>query len=184
MHGPQQEGGAPDPVGQGRAIQVDALAGVDLGLPVERKVVGVLGDEHLGDGRLGRQAALDQPRRRGRLDHDVLAGPAGILRPAHHQHPELRRHDVEPLGDVLADPMQHPRAARAGLARDVDHSLDPRQVGRQGATVRPALCDPCARSAGAVSSAAARPAASTCSASSSPSRSWSSGRLSARRPKR
>ena len=31
-------------------------------------MIGVLGDHHVGDGRLRRQAALDQPRRRRRLD--------------------------------------------------------------------------------------------------------------------
>src|SRR6266702_1512056 len=37
MHRPQQEGRAPHPVGQRRAIQVDALAGVNLGLAVKRE---------------------------------------------------------------------------------------------------------------------------------------------------
>ena len=59
---------------------VDALAGVDLGLAVERQVVGVLGDQHVRDQRLGRQAALDQPRRRRRLDDRLGAGAAGVLR--------------------------------------------------------------------------------------------------------
>ena len=53
MHGPEQEGGAPDPVGQRRAVEADALAGEDLRLPVQRKVVGVLGDEHLRDESVG-----------------------------------------------------------------------------------------------------------------------------------
>ena len=97
MHRPQQEGGAADPVGQGRAIELDALARIDLRLPIERQMIGVLGDQHLRDRRLGRQAALDQPRRRGRLHDNVLAGPAGVFGPAHDQHPELRRNDVEPL---------------------------------------------------------------------------------------
>jgi hypothetical protein len=69
-------------------------------------VIGVFGDQHLGDRRLGRQAALDQPRRRGRLHHHVLARPAGVLGPAHDQHAELCRDDVEPLAHILADPMQ------------------------------------------------------------------------------
>ena len=116
-----------------------ALAGVDLGLPVERQVIGVFGDQHLGDRRLGRQAALDQPRRRGRLHHDVLASPAGVFGPAHDQHPELRRHDVEALAHVLADPMQRAPAAGAGMIVDIDHHLDARQMCRQRSAVHPAL---------------------------------------------
>jgi hypothetical protein len=42
----------------------------------------------------------------------------------------LGRHDVEPLGDVLADPMQLTGAAGADLARDVDERFDARQMGR------------------------------------------------------
>ena len=106
MNRAQQEGGPSDPVGQCRAIEVDALAGINLRLAIQRKVVGIFRHQHLGDRRLGRQAAFDQPRRRRRLHHDVFAGPAGVFGSAHHQHPELGRHDVEPLGDILADPMQ------------------------------------------------------------------------------
>ena len=142
MHGTQQEGRPTDPVGKRRAVQRDALSGQDLGLAVERQVIGVFGDQNLGDGRVGRQPALDQPGRRWRLDYDVLAGPAGVAGPPDHQDPDLRRHDVEALGDVLADPVQVARAARAGPALDVDQALDPGQVRRQGAPVRPALRDP------------------------------------------
>ena len=55
VHRPQQEGGAADPVGQGRAIQSQSLAGLNLSLPIQRQVIGVFGDEHLRRRRLGRQ---------------------------------------------------------------------------------------------------------------------------------
>jgi hypothetical protein len=48
-----------DPVRERRAVELDALAGVDLALAVEREVVGVLRDQHVGDHRLGRQPTLD-----------------------------------------------------------------------------------------------------------------------------
>jgi len=48
VHRPQQEGGAADPVGQGRAVEGDALTGIDLRLPIERTVIGMFRDEHLG----------------------------------------------------------------------------------------------------------------------------------------
>ena len=81
MDRPQMEGGASDPVGESRAVEAEALALVNLRLAIERQMIGVFGDEHVGDGRLGRQAALDQPRRRRRLDDDVLAGAAGVFGP-------------------------------------------------------------------------------------------------------
>jgi hypothetical protein len=73
VDGPQQERCTPDPVGKRRAIEMDALAGVDLRLAIERQVVGILGDEDVGDGRHGGPAALDQPCRRRRLDDNALA---------------------------------------------------------------------------------------------------------------
>ena len=40
----EQEGCTPDPVGQGRAVELNALASKDLRLPIELQVIGVLGD--------------------------------------------------------------------------------------------------------------------------------------------
>ena len=142
MHRTQVPGGAADPVGQRRAIEIDALPGVDLGLAIQRQMVGIFGHQNLGDGRLGRQAALDQPRRRRRLHDTVLAAPAGVFGPADDEHPELRRHDVQPLAHVLADPVQFALAAGAGLVVDVDDHLDPRQMRRQRAAVGAALGGP------------------------------------------
>jgi len=84
----------------------------------------------MGDQRLRRQATLDQPRRRRCLDHHFLTRAAGVFGPPHHQHPELGRDYVEPLGNVLADPMQGAGAAWAALVLDVDDLLDPRQMCR------------------------------------------------------
>jgi hypothetical protein len=137
VHRPQQERRAPYPVGQGRTVEGNTLASIDLSLPIERKMVGELRYQHLGDGRLGGQPALDQARRRWCLHDHVRASAAAVFRPAHDQHPELRRHDVQALRDVLADAMQRPRAARADHALDVDHRLDPRQMRRQLAAVDP-----------------------------------------------
>ena len=69
-------------------------------------MVGIFGDQHLGDGGLRRQPTLDQPRRRRGLHDAIRALAAGIFRPDRDQHPELRRHDVEPLALVFADPVQ------------------------------------------------------------------------------
>src|SRR6516164_3058633 len=44
---PQMERGAPDPVGERRAVETKALALVDLRLAIERQMVSVFGDEHV-----------------------------------------------------------------------------------------------------------------------------------------
>ena len=98
-------------------------------------MVGVFGDEHERDRGLGRQGALDQPRRGRLLDDDVPSGPAGVARSARDQDAELGRDDVEPLRPVLADLVKRAMAARAGLVVEVIDGLDARQMGRQGTAV-------------------------------------------------
>jgi len=137
MDRPQQEGRSADPISQRRTVEIDALAGVDLSLPVQRKMIGIFGDEDLGDGGLGRQSAFDQPRWRGRLHHHVLTGPAAIFGPANHEDPELCRHDVETFAGILADPVQWLAATRASAVFNVDHDLDAWQVGGQRSAVHP-----------------------------------------------
>lgn len=85
-----------DPERQNRALDVDALRQQHLSLPIERQVPGIFGDQHMGDHRLGRQAALDQPLRRRRLNHAIRAGPTGVFGTVGDDHAELRRDDVEP----------------------------------------------------------------------------------------
>jgi hypothetical protein len=85
-----------DPGGQGRAVDHDALARQNLRLAVQWAVIGVFRYQHLGDQRLGRQTARDQPGRCCGLHHPFLAGTAGIFRPAGDEHPILRRDHVEP----------------------------------------------------------------------------------------
>lgn len=142
MHGPQQEGCTPAPVRQCRAVERNALTCIDLSLAIQGQMVGIFGDERMGDRCLCRQAALDQPRRGQHLHHHVRAGATGIFRPAHHQDAELGGHHVEALGHVLADAVQLAGTARADVALDIDHGLDPRQMGGQRAAVRTAPGDP------------------------------------------
>jgi hypothetical protein len=118
------------------------LPGIDLSLAIQRKMIGVFGDENLRYRRLGRQSAFDQSCWRGRLDHHVLARPASVFGAANHQHPELRRHDVEPFAAVLSDAMQRVAAARAHVIIDIDHHLDARQVRRKRSAVQATLGRP------------------------------------------
>ena len=94
-------------------------------------MIGILRDEDMGDGGLRWDAALNEPGGRRRLHHYLLAGPAGVFRPARHDHAELGWHDVEALGHIFADGMQRAPAAGAGLVLDVDDLLEARQVCRQ-----------------------------------------------------
>jgi hypothetical protein len=73
MQRTQVPGGMTDPVRQRGAIQIDALPGVNLGLPVQRQMIGIFGHQHLRNRGLGRQSALDQPGWSRRLDDTVLA---------------------------------------------------------------------------------------------------------------
>ena len=132
---------APDPVGQRGSVKPHALSNKDLRLPVQGAVIGIFGHEHVRHQGVCRQPAFDQPGGCGRLDDAVRAGAARVLRPAHHQYPNLRRHNIKTFGYILANPVQRGRAAGARAVRDVDHALDPRQMRRQGAAVRAALLE-------------------------------------------
>jgi len=118
------------------------LARIDLRLAIERCVVGIFGDQHMRDERLGRDATLDQPLRRRCLRHFASAGPAGVFGTAGHDHLQLRRDHVEPFGDVFADAMLETAAAGTGLILDIDDDLFARQMHRQ----RTAIDLPLARS--------------------------------------
>lgn len=102
-------------------------------------MIGVLGDQHLRDQRLGGNAALDDPRRCGRLHDCALASATAVARPAGDQDAEGGRHHVEALGNILADLVECAAAAGAGPDTldffDIDNLFDPLEVGRQRTTV-------------------------------------------------
>src|ERR1700704_344111 len=88
-------------------------------------------------------ASVGMPPSIGRegLHDTIFATSAGVFRAAGDQHPELRRHDVQPLALVLPDPMQLALAAVAGPV-DIDDDLDPWQMRRQRAAVGASLLGP------------------------------------------
>jgi hypothetical protein len=80
------------------------------------------------DARSGaRHAAIDRPLRRGRLNDSTLAGAASVAGPAYHLNAQLGRNQVEHLGAIVTDHMQHTTAG-AFLALDVDDDLVAWQV--------------------------------------------------------
>ena len=126
---------ASDPVCKGGAVKLDALPGIDLRLPVERQVIGILGDQHLRDQRFGGDAAFDDPCRRRSLDDRALTRTAAIARTAGNQHAEGGGDDIEAFSHILADLVECAAAAGTGLIFDIDDLLDPLEMGRQ----RPAV---------------------------------------------
>jgi hypothetical protein len=102
-----------DPVGQCGDIEIDALLGVDLDLPVERQMRPVLGRKDLGQQLRPGAAAGDRVRRRRRLG-DGLAFATGELLAHVLDDLPLRRDVLQGVGDVLAQLPQRPAAAGAG----------------------------------------------------------------------
>jgi hypothetical protein len=55
----QPPAGAADPVGKGRAVDLDALPGKDLALPVEGQMIAVFGDQDMSEqGGVARPLAI------------------------------------------------------------------------------------------------------------------------------
>ena len=99
-------------------------------MAVKGQKVGILGHQHMSQQGFRRHPARDRALGGGGLHHRLLAAPAAVAGPADHLHPQLGGDDVEHLARVLADRVQGPAAAGAGLVLDVDQDLDPRQVCR------------------------------------------------------
>ena len=96
---------------------------------------GIFGGQDIGHHRLGRQPALDQPFRRGCLDHGLFAGAAGVFGTVCDDHAELRRDHVKPLGLLFTDHMHGRLAAWTVRIFRSDRYVHARQMKRQ----RPAI---------------------------------------------
>ena len=127
----QVEAGAPRPVAECATVEVETLPLEDPRLAVERKVVAELRDDDPRDQPFGRQPARDDMLRGMRLHDGLRAAATGVSRAPRHQHLELRRDYVEPLGYIFPDPGHLTAAAGALDAGGLDHALDPGQVRRQ-----------------------------------------------------
>lgn len=127
----QVEAGAADPVAERAAIDLDPLPPEDPGLAIEWQMVAELRDDDPGDEQFRGQPAGHNMLGRMRLRDGLRAAATGVFGPSRHQHPELGRDHVQPLGHVLPD-LRHLTAAAGTLrARGLDHPLDPGQLGRR-----------------------------------------------------
>lgn len=70
--GIEKSGRPAHPVGECRAFEIDALAGIDARLPVERQVIGIFGDQHMGKQSGTGTPTLDRQRGHRQL-HDGFA---------------------------------------------------------------------------------------------------------------
>ena len=120
----------PNPARHDGAVDRNALAGVDVGLTMQRQVIAELRDDDVGEQRRPRPALLDRQRRHRRLD-DGLAGPAAHLRAHMHDALEVGSNVFEHLALVGADPAELLSAAgRAHARRFVDDGLHRQMVGQ------------------------------------------------------
>ena len=139
---------AADPVGQGGAVEIDALPPEDLALAIQREVVAVLRDQHMGEQTRPWPAALDRARGQRRLA-ECLAARAGHARAHDPGHDEAAGDVVELLGDVLSDPLQCAAALAAGVPGG-EHLLVARQAVGERLALRPLLRPGCLTARGGV----------------------------------
>jgi hypothetical protein len=127
---------AAHPVRQGRAVDLDALPGEDLALPVKRKVIAVFGDQDMGE-KTGTGEALGDRTLRGGGLMNSPAGPAAIARSADADDSKPRGHMIEHLADSLADHMEFAAAARAGSMLEIEPNVLAGQMRRQAWSIGP-----------------------------------------------
>src|SRR5262249_7722683 len=119
--------GAPNPSGERRTIELNAVTCKDLRLPVQRRVSAIFVDQDLREQGRRRQSTCDRALRRQRLEHRS-ARAAAVFGAANADHTELRGHPVQHLADTLSDRVQHAAATCAGLSANVDLDLFTRQM--------------------------------------------------------
>jgi hypothetical protein len=126
----EQLAGGANPTGKSRAIQINALAGKYLRLPIEGRVIPVLGNQNMSQQGRTRQATLDRPCRSRSFD-DMFASCAGELRPHMTDYLKACRDALQLLGYVLAKQTQRSTAiGAAGVRRKMGDNF-PRKILRK-----------------------------------------------------
>jgi hypothetical protein len=116
----QPPAGAANPVGERRAVQLDAMAREDLRLAIERLVIAIFADQHMGEQAGTGETLRDRPFGRRRLV-DGAAGPTA--RPADTDDAQSSRYPVEHLRDGLADGMDGAAAIRTSVTIDIETNV-------------------------------------------------------------
>src|SRR5262245_15093098 len=101
------------PVGEQGAIKLDAIARVDLGLPVEREMIAIFRDRHVGQYAGVRLPARDRQRRHGWLHH-AAAFVARAGGPHFLPNFEVAGDILEDLGAIFAHCTQRAVTPRCG----------------------------------------------------------------------
>ena len=114
--------GAANPSSQRRTGKIDPMAGEDLRLPIERRVITIFADQDLGKQRPRRQAAGDRPLESRRL-HYRCADPAGVFGTGGADYAQLRRNPIQHLAHALANDAQRAAAAAAGHAFNIEADI-------------------------------------------------------------
>ena len=128
----QQRRRLANPVRQRRAIQIDPVTGIDLGLSIQRQMVAVFRHQHMCEQTRTGKAAGNRQARRGRLG-DGLTAAAGQFRSHMADHAERAGHIFQQLGDILAQRTQCPAATWASTGGGMFH-----HIARQGLGQLPA----------------------------------------------
>jgi len=108
----EQPGGLADPVAQRGTIKLQAVAGINLALPIERQVIAIFRDQQMRQHGGSGAAPRRRHRRCGRLGNGIT-GAAGIFGPHVADHLEVARHVIQHLGHVLAQLAHATAAGRA-----------------------------------------------------------------------
>src|SRR5512144_2606193 len=122
---------------------MDAVAGEDLRLPVQRKMIGVFRHNDIGNERFRRDAAFDKPRRSWSLHHRLLAF-AAVFGAAGDDDAQDCRDFVEALGSILADYRHLLTTTGTNRAFRFDDLFDARQMRWQRAAIGAAFLRPLA----------------------------------------
>ena len=120
----QQGGGLADPVGQGRAVEVEPLSVEDLPPAIQAKMIGVFADQNAR--RETRAGAAPLARARGQWGlNEAFSAGAGQPGPDDAVHDEAAGDVFQVLGHIFADPAQVPAAIGTGIGDGAEFHFHP-----------------------------------------------------------
>ena len=127
-----------NPVGQCGPLEIKSVTVEDEALAIERQVIGILADQHVGQQSRARSAAFDWPGWQGRLGKPVAAGTG---QPWAHDpvHDKAAGNVFQFLGHILTNPAQGTAAVGAAIAARGELDFHARDVIRDRAPLRLAL---------------------------------------------